>query len=416
MQPLKITLLGDYYDCQLYRGRLYLWTFDGDLRIYNWDQVIDKVVDRNGDWLSFLYGYKDGRYLYGSKTKQLFEDDEFKQIVIRRYASSHRRKHVLSEKDIEDCMIGQQSAPSSSLPIDTEIYNNNLYYSTEKGLFKATAHRPKSEKYKVSTKSQQIWDARVLSIIANDYPQIAISAGSDGLYEYRPGSNYAYAVLKEIEPQLYRVSERFSLFSNYVYESIFSSSHSGNSYISMFKLDRDKHSFFHRVFEKELGESVFYDESKKDETVLSWGIRDKIYQATGNEMHVLKFSKWSENKQEDRFNSFGSLKLKEPSRLVKGGAASFGNILEYEDGLLVMMSNNEKFWLPEEVTRWRIYPRSINYLNQLHVILEDRIEFYSFNHDSNVNQSSKLNGIEYYVPTSKQSRNIRPDIFDELYY
>ena len=27
MQPVKITIKGDYYDCQIYRGRLYLWTF-----------------------------------------------------------------------------------------------------------------------------------------------------------------------------------------------------------------------------------------------------------------------------------------------------------------------------------------------------------------------------------------------------
>ena len=155
MQPLKISLLGNYYDCQLYRGRLYLWTFEGELRIYDWDQIVEKVIERNGDWLTFLYGFKDGRYLYNSKTKRLFEDKEIKEIVIRRYSTSCRRKHVLTEKDVEDCLIGRQSTPSSSLPIDTEIYNSVLYYSTEKGLFSATAHRPKSEKYKVSTKPRK---------------------------------------------------------------------------------------------------------------------------------------------------------------------------------------------------------------------------------------------------------------------
>lgn len=415
MQPLKITLFGDYYDCQLYRGRLYLWTFDGELRIYDWDQIIDRIVERNGDWLTFLYGYKDGRYLYGSKTKRLFEDDEFKEIVLRRYLSSCRRKHVLEEKDIEDCIIGVQSAPSSALPVDTEIYNSILYYSTENGLFKATAHRPRSEKYKVSTKPQKLWDARILSIIANDYPQMALSAGSDGLYEYRPGSIYNYALLQEIEPQLYRVSEKYSLFSNYIFESIFSSSHNGNSYISMFKLDRDKNSYYHRVFEKEVEENAFSDEKFEDKAILSWGIRDKVYQATGNRLRVMKYSKWKENSNADRLYSLGSQKLKSSSRLIKGSAATFGNILEYEDKLLVMMSNDEKFVLPEEVTRWRIYPRSINYLNQLHVILEDRVEFISFNHDFNVDQLSKLNGIEYYLPTSNKARSVYPDVFDDFF-
>lgn len=33
MQPIKITLAGDYFDCQIYRGRLYLRTFNGALKL-----------------------------------------------------------------------------------------------------------------------------------------------------------------------------------------------------------------------------------------------------------------------------------------------------------------------------------------------------------------------------------------------
>lgn len=413
MQPLKITLLGDYYDCQLYRGRLYLWTFNGELRIYNWDQLVDKVVQRNGDWLTYLYGYREGRYLYNSKTKKLFEDDEFKKIVIKRYLQSCQRQHVLTEKDVEDCLIGQQTAPSSSIPIDTEIYNSILYYSTDKGLFSTTAHRAISEKYKVSTKPKKIWDAKVLSITANDYPQMAVSAGSEGLYEFRPGlHNLVVSVLRAVEPGLYKVSNRFSLFSNYVYESIFSSSHSGNSYISMFKLDRNDNSY-QRVYEKEIEEEAFSLETIKGNEVLSWGIRDRVYQAVGDKIRVLKFKKWSENSQGNRMNDMGLVDLKCPSRLIKGGAASFGNILEFDDSLLVIMSDDQRFVIPHEITRWRIYPRSINYLNQLHVIMDDRVEFFSFNHDSSVDQASKLNGIEYYVPTSSKARKMYSDVFDD---
>lgn len=118
MQPLKITLLGNYYDCQLYRGRLYLWTFGGDLCIYDWNQIINTIIGRGEDWLTFRYGYKDGRYLYNSKTKQLFEDKEFKQIVMRRYAETLSKECVLTEEEIADCLIGKQQA---ALPIDTEI-------------------------------------------------------------------------------------------------------------------------------------------------------------------------------------------------------------------------------------------------------------------------------------------------------
>ena len=412
MQPLKITLYGNYYDCQLYRGRLYLWTFDGDLRIYDWDRVVDRVVERNGEWLTFRYGFKEGRYLYGNKTRELFEDEEIKQIVHKRYLSSLRRKHILTEHDIEDCIIGQQ--PSSYLPIDTEIYNSILYCSNEKGLFSARAHRSLSEKYKVSTKPKKLWDARVLSITANDYPQMAVSAGSDGLYELRPGRQEHINVLQEIEPQLYKVSEKPSLFSNYVYESIYSSSICGQSYISMFKLDEINDRYY-RVFERNMEENEYSQKPLRQQEVLSWGIRDKVYQATKKELRVLRFNKWSEYNNDERLIELGVMDLESPSRLIRGGAASFGNILEFEDRLLVLQSDNNKTVIPGEITRWRIYPRSINYLNHLHVILDDRIEFYSFNHDSQVNQITKLNGIEYYVPTSSKTQRVYADVFNDLF-
>ena len=406
MQPLKITLLGNYYDCQLYRGRLYLWTFDGDLCIYDWNQIINTIIGRGEDWLTFRYGYKDGRYLYNSKTKQLFEDKEFKQIVMRRYAETLSKECVLMEEEIADCLIGKQQA---ALPIDTEIYNSILYFATDKGLFSATAHRPMSEKYKVSTKPRQLWDARVLNITANDYPQIAVSAGSEGLFEFRPGVQNLEVMLQEIEPQLYKVSDRFSLFSNYVYESIYSSSLNGNSYVSMFRFDKDQLDLYHRVFDKYLDEKEFTPVMMKRKEVLSWGIRDKVYQASEKKLRVLRFDKWKEYGQESRLSELAVMDMDMRSRLIRGGAASFGNVLEFEDYILVMQSDDTQFVIPGEATRWRVYPRSINYLNQLHVILDDRVEFYSFNHDSQVDQQAKMNGIEYYVPTSKNAGRMYED-------
>ena len=37
MQPLKITIYGDFWDVQIYKDRLYLWDMNGDLYIYNWE-------------------------------------------------------------------------------------------------------------------------------------------------------------------------------------------------------------------------------------------------------------------------------------------------------------------------------------------------------------------------------------------
>lgn len=67
--------------------------------------------------------------------------------------------------------------------------------------------------------------------------------------------------------------------------------------------------------------------------------------------------------------------------IISGSAAYFGNIVEFYDGLWVIRSDGEITKVNKPVTRWRIFPRSINYENQLHVILDDRLDIYSFNHD-----------------------------------
>ena len=43
MQPSKITILGDFFDCQIYRGRLYLWTLSGDIYTYDWNGIIGSL-------------------------------------------------------------------------------------------------------------------------------------------------------------------------------------------------------------------------------------------------------------------------------------------------------------------------------------------------------------------------------------
>ena len=47
MQPLKISILGDYFDCQIYRGRLYLWTFDGDLKVYDSNSLVKSLIRKD---------------------------------------------------------------------------------------------------------------------------------------------------------------------------------------------------------------------------------------------------------------------------------------------------------------------------------------------------------------------------------
>jgi len=53
----------------------------------------------------------------------------------------------------------------------------------------------------------------------------------------------------------------------------------------------------------------------------------------------------------------------------------------------------------------------MNYENHLHVILDDKIEIYSFNHDYFLNQENKEIGIQF--KSEKHRRTIRTSFFDD---
>ena len=82
-------------------------------------------------------------------------------------------------------------------------------------------------------------------------------------------------------------------------------------------------------------------------------------------------------------------------KIIKGGNAYFGTIIECENAIVVLTGEKEFFNIPGSATRWRVYPRSFNYENHLHVIKDDRLEIYSFNNDYFRDQYDKNFGIRF---------------------
>jgi hypothetical protein len=65
-----------------------------------------------------------------------------------------------------------------------------------------------------------------------------------------------------------------------------------------------------------------------------------------------------------------------------------------------MLSDGTYYNIPGEVTRVRIFPRSLNYENHLHVIHNNTLEIYSFNNDYFVDQKAKDLGFAFRMPKS----------------
>jgi len=417
MRPVKINILGDYFDCQIYRGRLYLWTFDGSLKVYDWNSLINSFIKKETDRIAMTFCFMDGNYLYKSSLIELFKDSDFKKLLLIKFESVTKTDLSITEKSLQKFLIGSQDTPSGLIPTDTEIYSNKLYFINDKGLFSASAHRGKNEKYPVSSRPTKLWDCNLLSIKANKYPQLALSGGEQGLFELNL-SRSKPSNLKKIEMgyPIYKVSDKHSSFSNYTYLSIYNTSLIDKSFIALFKWNLEKEKLGNsrplRDFDKTVNDNVIF-KSQSNKHYISWGIEDKIYKATDRGFEIIKFNNYAKpEKGEEVFTKLTSVNLHPwKGKVVNGSTAYFGNVIECENALVILQSNKESLTIPGPITRWRVYPRSMNYENHLHVILDDKIEIYSFNHDYFLNQEEKEIGIQF--RQEKHKRILKTSYFDD---
>jgi hypothetical protein len=418
MQPVKISLQGDYFDCQIYRGRLYLWTFNGALKVYNWNDIVNSFVKKETDRIAMTFCFMDGNYLYKSSLIELFKDADFRNLLLSKFKAVISGDYFISEKDLAKFQFGEQETPTGIIPTDTEIYSNKLYFINDKGLFSGSAHRSRSDKYPVSSKPTKLWDCSLLSIKANKYPQLALSGGDEGLFELNMSRSIP-TNLKKVEKAhpIFHVSPHHSSFSNYSLLSIYNTSLVQNSFLAMFKWnifkDKSEEDFPSRDYEGSINDKEIFAE-KSNKHFISWGIEDKIYKTTNSGFEIIKFNNYANpDKNEKKFTRLKRVNLHPwKGKVINGGTAYFGNIVECENALVVLQSDGNSKTIEGPITRWRVYPRSMNYENHLHVILEDRIEIHSFNHDYFLNQEEKQIGIQYKAIKHRRAR--RTSYFDSV--
>jgi len=395
MSFIKINIQGSYVDSQLYSGRLFLWKFDGSFVIVNWNKLIDSLIVDDSDRIAFTLSFVDGSYLYKRTSAELLKDDEFKNIFRNRFERISRRPITISEDFLERFMIGKQNVPFDELPIDSEVYSNTVFLATDQGLFQ-TAISDLIDSNVIKRTTGKLWDARLLSITASN-ERIALSAGSDGLFEID---------LHKIERERHMdlgtgvsiVSTRHSTFSNYSELSLYNSSVLGDSFMALFTLQRDGTSGKKsRILIEEVEEELIFNGNGHSQH-LSWGVDDKVYRATEDGVEIIRFNNFANTQSGERFfEVLNNIKFAEwKGQILSGGAAHFGVIVECENALVVLRSDNEIDNLSGSVLRWRVFNRSRNYQNQLHIVKEDKLEIYSFPHDYFVSQFQKTSGISVY--------------------
>lgn len=418
MKPSKITLEGDYWDCQIYRGRLYLWTMEGSLKVVDWYSLVKSLEQNISQHLPLSCAFTDGGYLYNYALKNIFYDPEFKKLLQDKFLLITKKDFILDERSIDKYLIGLQDNPFGELQIDSEISSNRVYALTEDALLSATAHRSKGNP--VSSKLKNHFSINAFSIKANNYSRFAISAGADGLFEF----DALLANERHVRGDQYvkQILNSHSSFADYSFFSIYNSSLVGDSCLAYQRYqEMSPENWSNDIevqranikFEKSIPEDQIF-KIKSDQKTVSWGTNEKLYKAVNGGIALVRFNNF---KPEETFSETELIKVdSQYGNILCARTAYYGTIVEYDNALVVLLSDFTRFVIEGPITRWRIYPRSYNYENHLHVIKENCVEIYSFNNDYFQDQVEKVLGISYKIrqPFTRKRKVITQNISNSL--
>lgn len=388
MQPLKLIIEGAYWDSYIYRGKLYLFGMDGSIRTVDWNGLIDQLNSDKSLHLAITSAFLNSNYLYGELMKPVFEDIEIRDIIVRKFQNASEQRFAMSDEWLEKFTISRQDNKFPFPHSDATCYYNAIYVGSGKGVHSAGCGGGTVNG--ISTRVSRTTDIPVRSLTASYY-NLAVAAGDDGLFQVPLTTNDLEG--KVLEERC--LSEINCDGCDWTFHSIYGSSHIDKSVMARFNKqyydDVNRQKKFRREFDK-----LIFDDEIFDNSGYSWGTRDKLYQAATGLVRIVKYNPSRTRDSAGEFESLGQIEL-EPWKgvVISGGTGLFGTVIECENAIVVIMSNEEIFTIPGEPVNWRVFPRSLNYENQLHVVFDSRLEVYSFNQDYLVDQKSKKAGTEF---------------------
>ena len=421
MQPLILSIPGDFWDVQIYRGRLYLWHYDGRLSVYDWGRLIELAYPKASRSLAVKAAWLRGNSLYNPDVLDVFDDPAFRKVLDKQHEELRHDTPFITSEMLEKSLYGVQDNPVNELPTDTEIYNNVLYLVTYDGFWSARAHS-NSLRYPVSSRPKKRWDAPVYSASAS-HRRIALSAGDEGLFDY--DIDYVDGFEDSVDGGIARLTHRHSSYVDWAFASIYNTSLVGRSSLLAYcwQYESTSSSRGRRTFVREVDESEILRNGHGAD--LSWGAGDKICDVSGDELTVTRYVQQNVTSRGTRthaarldsdgtvlsdaeattghplepgelpFFLLGTITTSTRSDIVKAGLAYFGILLETNEQLVVYRNNSDPWTFPGPIVRWRTYPRAKFYENHLHIIAQDAVHIVAFMHDYWEDQEEKIAGIRY---------------------
>jgi hypothetical protein len=382
MQAIKLVIPGRYWDSQLYSGYLYLFSDSGDLVIVDWNTAINNLIAEDPSLKMAAHtAFLESNLFYEKGAQLLLQNELINRTLLDRFESLARMNLQLDLKKIQSKFITRKDNPLPFPHVDSEIYYRKLYVGLKAGVFYSGC-----DGGNVKEESVKVWDMPTFDITASRLcTTLAFAAGSEGLFQQKIEQNKTGKEQKE--PAL--VSKNHCTTCGWTDFSIYATSHVDKSFFASFRKIKSEESNhkFKRRFEEIIPASEIFKNGG-----FSWGIQDKLYAYQNNGIDVIKYT--LERDGSPKFEPIGRLPLESwEGEVVSAEVAPFGTVIECENAIVVVQSDNTTIRISGEPVNWRVFSKSQHYTNQLHIIYEDKLEIFSFYNDYFVDQDKKISGI-----------------------
>ncbi|WP_437287501.1 hypothetical protein [Sorangium sp. So ce406] len=394
LPPVRVVLHGKYWDSQIYSGTLVLFGLDGTITRLNWNQFVTSLPLEEELQLVAEAALLGSDRFYSTDMRRLIQDREVKPIVLDKF---RRLQRASATWIFDGTHIGHRSDNPLPFPHnDSDYYYGSLYVGARSGVYQLIGNSERSRQ----RARQRLADAPALDI-ATKYSTVAFAAGSDGLLELD--------LSEERRGGLRSIAARSCNTCEWSYASIVCSDQSHSLFVAAFGKVREERGHgpnrsrrYVRRFERLVTDEELFGTSDADDSpaAIQWGAKDKIYRYRSGEVEAVRNS----SNGHASFERLERRRVREDFDLddfVAVRVAPFGSVLEFDDRVIVLLNSGEVLKFQGEPVNWRVFPRSLNYLNHLHLIYDDRIEIVAFTNDYFVSPEERLFGTE---PVSADDR------------
>jgi hypothetical protein len=381
--PVRLSIVGRFWDCQIYSGNLYLFGRDGSLQVVDWRRFVDDLPIPGELRMASEAALLGSSAYYSPDVLRVIQDPEIEPVVRQKFRKLEELSRDWTFNLTKFSRTGDNPFPFPHA--DSDFHYGSLYVGSRAGVFQLS----NATFQKRATTPSQISDVPTLDL-ATKHGTVAVAAGSDGLFELRK---------RERVFSTERIAENVCSTCEWSYASIIGS-HLGRSlFVATYAFVREKSVDIRsrkrvRAFSGIVDESaLFTSRSASGDNYIEWGAKDRLYRYADGGFEVVKnssngafsFSPLAPQRITTKFdlNSFVAVRV-----------APFGSVIEFDEHISVLLNSGEIFEIPGEPVSWRIYPRSMSYLNQLHVIYEDRMDIIAFTSDYLVRPSERYFGTE----------------------